>query len=83
MDLSLAATALLLVVSFGFYPTQKPSTENVMASTTHMKKVVRQQSATVTTRQMSTMTSNNRNTKTQAAKQSKDNLAPLRDAWGG
>ena len=83
MELSLAATALLLVVSFGFYPTQKPSTENLMASATHMKKVVRQKSDMVTAMQPSTMASNNRDTKTQAAKQSRDKFSSLRDAWGG
>ena len=82
-DLSLATTALLLVVTLGIFPTQKPSTENMMANTAHMKKVVHQKSVMVTARQMSTMASNDRNTKTQAAKQSRDKFASLRDAWGG
>ena len=54
-----------------------------MANAMHMKKVVRQKSAIDTTRQTSTMASNNRDTKTQAAKQSRDKFSSLRDAWGG
>lgn len=83
MDLSLAATVLLFVTALGIFPTPKPSVENLMADSAHMKKVVRQSSVRVAAKPMPVMLSNNRATKVQATKPSKDNLATLRDAWGG